>query len=182
VNIPDPECPGCRFLQVKAALLQAEVAGRDAILAQLTEQPGGDAPELAIRGENRPARLVVAGPFGTDPDDLLFRVSLEYWNLRADSQVAGIDAGEFRACFEELARERAGWEGQRVIQSRDSDFSIAWEYEGHHYRPEVWAHVRLGNDWHQPLWTVELSLQLFPEALEELAERARGFFSGPSGA
>jgi hypothetical protein len=165
------------MLTTQVALLKGEIAGRDAVIAQLTERPGPDGPELSIRGLNKPARLVLGGPHGSGTGDVSYRVSLEYWNLSAWSEVSGIDPGQFLAGFEELARQAAGWDGRRTMASGDGDFVISWEYQGHHYHPEVWAHVRLANDWHEPLWAVELSLELRPDMLGELAERARSFFA-----
>jgi hypothetical protein len=174
---PNAECPGCKVLKTEVALLKAEVAGRDAVIAELTERPGRDARELVIRGLNRPARLTLAGPRGADAEDVSYRVSLEDWNLSAASLVSGIDPVQFLACFEDLARQAAGWEGRKAVASGDGDFSISWEYQGFHYHPEVWAHVRLANDWHEPLWAVELRLESRPEALAALAQQARAFFA-----
>ena len=174
---PSPDCLGCRILKTEVALLKGEIAGRDAVIAALTERPSPGSSELSIRGLNKLARLVVGSPRGTDARDVYYRVSLEDWNLSAWSEVAGIDPAQFLACFEDLARQAAGWEDRKTVASRDGDFAISWEYQGHNYHPEVWANVRLANDWHEPLWTVELALQLRPDMLGELAERARSFFA-----
>lgn len=177
MNAPNPECPGCRILNTEVALLKGEIAGRDGMIARLTERPSPDTPELSIRGLNRPARLVLSGPRETEAGDIYHRVSLEDWNLSAWSEVSGIAPARFLACIEDLARQAAGWEGRKTVASRDGDFSISWEYQGSHYHPQVWAHVRLANDWHEPLWTVELGLALRPEVLGELVEQARSFFA-----
>jgi hypothetical protein len=174
---PTPDCLGCRVLTTEVALLKGEIAGRDLVIAELTERPNPGAPELSVRGLNKPARLVLTRPRRAAAGDVSYRVSLEHWNLSAWSDVAGIDPAHFLGCFEEVARQAAGWEGRKAVASRDGDLSLSWEYQGGHYHPEVWAHVRLANDWHEPLWAVELSLELRPEVLGELAEQARSFFA-----
>jgi hypothetical protein len=171
---PRSDCLDCRLLKTEVALLKSQIASQDVVIAQLTERPSTARPELAIRGLNKPARLVLVR---ADAEGEAYRVSLEYWNLSVWSEVAGIGPAQFLTCFEELARQAAGWDGLKTMASRDGDFAVSWEYQGHNYQPEVWAHVRLANDWHAPQWTAELRLELRPDMLEELAERARLFFA-----
>lgn len=174
---PNPDCLNCRVLQTEVALLKAHLAGRDAVIRELTERSGGQGPEFSLRGLNTPARLVLNRGERDEAGEFYYRVSLEYWNLSASSIVVGIDAARFLAAFEELAQEAAGWEGRKTMTSLDGDLAISWEYQGANFHPEVWAHVRLANDWHEPLWVVELSLELRPEMLAELAVQARTFFA-----
>src|SRR5689334_15029083 len=93
------ECLGCKILKAEVALLKGELAGRDAMIAELTERPGQDTSKLVIRGMNEPAKLVLAGPCGAEANDIYYRVSVEYWNLSATSQVAGLNPARFLACF-----------------------------------------------------------------------------------
>jgi hypothetical protein len=146
-------------------------------------KPNPDLTELHWRvifemsGNNAPAQLAIMGPYrDAGGQDEHYQVSLVYRNLSATWPVFGIDPARFLAFFEELARDRRGWQGVKKLEPPDCELSIACEYQGHNFRPDVWATVRLATDSCDPYWTVELRLELWPESLDELAQRARSFF------
>jgi hypothetical protein len=90
--------------------------------------------------------------------------------------VVGLDAAQFLAFFEDLARQRGGWAGERRVATPDGEFALRCEYR-RAFRPEVWLHVRLATDATDPYWAAELRLELWPESLDQLAARARSFFT-----
>ena len=172
MEVPNPECDSCQFLFTKAALLQAEAAGREAIIAELAEPPSLGEPLLTIRNADAPAQLMVFAQQG-EGHDAVHPVTVSDRNMQATAAIGGVDLHHLARLISDLAAESKGWEGVRTFHSRDGDLTIDWEYDGSMYRPEVWARVRLQNDWHEPRWTVNLNLQLWPETLSELAEVLR---------
>jgi hypothetical protein len=130
-------------------------------------------------GTNRPAQFSLEGPYG-DGADRFYLASLVYRHLSASWQVSNLDPAALLAYFEDLAERRGGWDGVKRVCNRDGDFSLDCEYQGHCYTPEVWLVVRLATDAADPYWAVELRLELSPEALGDLAARARSFFGRPA--
>jgi Family of unknown function (DUF6228) len=129
-------------------------------------------------GTNRPAQFSLEGPYA-DGADRSYMVSLVYRHISASWRVSNLDPVAFLAYFEDLAEHRGGWEGVKRVSNGDGDFSLDCEYQGHCYTPEVWLVVRLATDSTDPYWALELRLELSPEALVELAARARSFFGKP---
>jgi hypothetical protein len=128
-----------------------------------------------VAGTNRPSHLALEGPHddGLGP---FYLASITYRQLSASWPVSNLEPRQFLAFFEDLARHRSGWEGEKRVATPDGEFSISCEYQ-RNYHPEVWMCVRLATDFADPYWTVELRLELSPESLEELASRARSFFT-----
>jgi hypothetical protein len=132
-----------------------------------------------VRGTNQPAQLALEGPYGNVGEEF-YLASLTYRHLSASWQVANLDPAQFLAFFEDVARHRGGWEGEKRVSTPDREFCIACEYL-RSYTPEVWMSVRLATDFADPYWTVELRLELSPDSLEQLAARARSFFTKSAG-
>lgn len=128
-----------------------------------------------IAGTNRPAQLSLEGPYG-HATEAFYLASLVYRHLSASWQVTNLNTGQFLAYFEDLAEHRGGWDGLKTVSSPDGEFSINCEYQGHCYTPEVWLIARLATDSVDPYWAVEIRLEMTPEALVDLAARARAFF------
>ena len=129
---------------------------------------------LEVAGTNRPAQLALEGPFD-GPAGPFYLASLVYRHLAASWPVF-LEPVAFLAFFEDLARHRGGWAGEKRVASLDGDFALRCEYQ-RAFRPEVWLHARLATDAADPYWAAELRLVLCPESLEELAGRARSFFT-----
>jgi hypothetical protein len=161
------------------ALLRAEIAGlRDSVLA-LTKHPAVGVPVLEIVGMHQPERLALAGPVGHGPDQL-YGVSITYRDqLSARCEVAITDPGEFLRFFEELARRKSGWQGEKKVASREAQLVITCRYDGQRYQPEVSMDVYCALDYpsFDPYFAVQLHLDVDPESLEGLAAQARAVFA-----
>lgn len=169
MEVPNPDCDSCQFLHTRVALLQAEAAARETMIAELAQPPSLGEPLLTIRNADAPAQLIVFSQQG-EGDDAVHPVTVIDCHMQATTAVGGVDLHALAQLISGLAAENEGWEGARSFASRDGDLIIDWEYDGSMYRPEVWARVRLQNDWHEPRWTVSLHLQLWPETLSTLAD------------
>jgi hypothetical protein len=130
---------------------------------------------------HQPERLAFAGPFVDGPDQF-YRVSLVYRNqLTATCDIASIDPARFVLFFEDLAQQKGGWEGEKRAASPEGQLTLTCTYEKM-YRPEVWMDVYCTLDFpsFDPYWVVRLRLELDPQALDDLAVRARQFFTKPA--
>jgi hypothetical protein len=182
MNAEKPECPRCRLYQGEVALLHAEIAGlRDSVLA-FPRYPAEGVPVLEIVGMHQPERLTLAGPLG-DGTDRFYRVSITYRDqLSARCEVAIPNPSEFLRFFEELARRKNGWEGEKKVASLEGQLALTCRYEGKRARPEMSMDVYCALDYpsFDPYWAVQLHLDVEPESLEALAAKARVVFSGAS--
>ena len=174
-----PACPRCRLYQGEVALLRAEVGGLRASVLALTRPQSEGTPVLEIVGMHQPERLALAGPI-VDGRDRFCRVSITYRDqLSARCDVLIDDPAVFLRFFEELARHKNGWEGERKVASREGQLAITCRYEGKLYRPEISMDVScaLDDPSFDPDWTVQLHLDVDPESVEHLAAQARAVFA-----
>jgi hypothetical protein len=166
------------------ALLRAEITGLRAAVLTLAEPPAGyplagGAAVLEITGMHEAERLALSEPV-RDGSDVYCRAALTYRDQLSVRSVVSIDdPTAFVQFFEDLARHKNGWEGEKKIATGEGQFTITCAYEGKMYRPEVSMDVYCAPDdpSFDPYWAVQLHLDLDPETLEELAARARTVFA-----
>jgi hypothetical protein len=175
-------CPRCSLYKGEVALLRAEIAGlRDSVLA-LTRQPVDGASVLEVVGMHEAERLALAKPFGATPD-VYYRVSLTYRDqLSARCIIPIADPTAFLKFFEDLAQHKKGWQGEKKVASLEGQLVITCTYEGKRSRPEVSMNVVCALDYpsFDPYWSVQLHLDIDPDSLEDVAERARAVFANAS--
>ncbi len=171
------ECMRCKVYQAEVLLLRGEVSGLRQTVLALTLPPGNDAPVLDILGMHEAQRLAIAAP--VPPDHDFYRVSLTYRNhLSAQCMLPIEDPSQFRDFFDDLARHKLGWEGEKKVTAREGQFALTCVYEGKMHRPEVSMDVFCALDIpsFDPYWTVQLHLDVDPASLENLAAQARAVF------
>jgi len=181
VSAASPECVRCQVYRTEVALLRAEIAGLNAAVLDLTRTAPEDAPVLEIVAVDQPACLRFAGPY-VEGSDRIYQVSLTYREqLSAASAVAALEPSGLALFFEDLARSKDGWVGEKKVESPEGQLALSCTYDGSLYRPEVAMQVALALDIlsFEPYWTVQIRLDLDPESLPELAQRAREFFGYP---
>ena len=178
MSTPTPDCPRCSLYKGEVALLRAEIAGlRNSVLA-LTRHSTDGAAVMDIISMDEAERLSLAGPF-IDGPDIYFRAALTFRDqLSAQCLFPVTDSTEFLRFFEDLAHYATGWQGEKKVTSYADQFSITCTYDGGMYRPEVHMDVycAICDPSFDPYWTVQLRLDVAPEALAEIAAQARIVF------
>jgi hypothetical protein len=136
------------------------------------------APSLEIISMHEAEQLAIAGPF-KDERGVYYRVSIKHRDqLSAYCEIGVPDPAVFFEFFDNLARHKGGWDGERNVASPEGQFVIRCKYEGRKYRPEVSMEVyfALCDPTFDPLWTVQFHLDIDPESLEGIAAQARVVF------
>jgi hypothetical protein len=111
-------------------------------------------------------RLALAGPFGEAPD-AYYRVALTYRDQVSVCCLIPIDdPAAFLRFFEDLARHKSGWQGEKRVASLEGQFAITCIYEGKMYRPEVSMNVQCASfiPSFDPYWVVQLHLDVDPDS------------------
>jgi len=180
-----PECVRCRAFETEVLLLRGEIAGLRQALMAVGARPVNSESALEIDGMYEAERLAITRPCASrDPD--LYNVSLTYRNqLSVQCMIPIADPTEFLRFFEDLAAHTSGWEGAKKVATVEDQFTITCSYEGKRYRPQVTMDVFCALDIpsFDPYWTVQLRLDVDPDILKQIAERAKIFFvAKPSGA
>jgi hypothetical protein len=159
------------------ALREAEIAIlRDSVL-QLTSPSAVVEPTLEFIGLNEAQRLWIAGPIEPSTDEYLVGLV-----CRDELSLRGVifldDPPKFRRFFEDLARHREGWEGEKKVESREGQFVITCVNDNVRvpYQVEMIVSCALDIPSFDPYWTAQMRLEVAPESLDALAAQAKEVF------